>query len=31
MAQAPIPTIPPLPALADVAQLLPGAAWQREG
>jgi hypothetical protein len=25
------PTIPTLPAWADVAQLLPGAAWQREG
>jgi hypothetical protein len=25
------PTIPTLPALGDVAQLLPGTAWQREG
>jgi hypothetical protein len=25
------PTIPTLPALGDVAQLQPGAAWQGEG
>jgi hypothetical protein len=27
----PTPTIPTLPALGDVAPLLPGAAWQTEG
>jgi hypothetical protein len=31
MGQALTPTIPTLPALGDVAQLLPGTAWQGEG
>jgi hypothetical protein len=31
MAQAPIPIIPALPALGDMAQCLPGAAWHVEG